>query len=397
MVGLSSFVALAVASVLWLALRDDAYVVPPREGAPTQRMDGAADALQSLVRAIEQASPSDAAALGSDDDRVAKRLAALVTNARDIPLTDVALRYVDEIEGSEETGEWSATVETTWRVAGSDQRVSSVDVRFDFASVDGQTVISGVGGTGGATPVWMSTALDVRRVERVVVMAAAKVERYTAFATRAVNVVRRVLPAWDGSLVVEVPRDGAGVDDALEVERGTFRNVAGVTASVDGEAGESAPVHVLLNPDQMRRLRPFAAQVVVSHEAVHVATNAPASELPMWLSEGFADYVALRDVDLPLTTTAGQVIDQVRRDGVPRRLPGDNDFDEQSDRFGATYEAAWLACRLLAQQESEQTLLRLYRRAERSADFARAFRRIVKTELEVFTRDWQASLQSLAQ
>ena len=37
----------------------------------------------------------------------------------------------------------------------------------------------------------------------------------------------------------------------------------------------------------------------MSHEAVHVATEAARSTMPLWLLEGFADYVALRDVDLP--------------------------------------------------------------------------------------------------
>ena len=56
----------------------------------------------------------------------------------------------------------------------------------------------------------------------------------------------------------------------------------------------------------------------MSHEATHVATEAPlTSGMPLWLLEGFADYVALRDVDLPISTTAGQIIAQVRRDGVP--------------------------------------------------------------------------------
>ena len=38
----------------------------------------------------------------------------------------------------------------------------------------------------------------------------------------------------------------------------------------------------------------------MSHEATHVATDAALSTMPLWLLEGFADYVALRDVDLPI-------------------------------------------------------------------------------------------------
>jgi len=80
----------------------------------------------------------------------------------------------------------------------------------------------------------------VRREDDVVVLAAADVDRYAILARRAVTVVRRVLPRWDGSLVVEVPPRATGVDEALDVERGTFRNVAGVTAAADGSGGGGA-------------------------------------------------------------------------------------------------------------------------------------------------------------
>ena len=86
-------------------------------------------------------------------------------------------------------------------------------------------------------------------------------------------------------------------------------------------------MHVFVNPDVFGRLRTAGAQVVMSHEAVHVATDAARSTVPLWLLEGFADYVALRDVDLPISTTAGQIIRQVRRDGVPEALPGPVEFD----------------------------------------------------------------------
>ena len=73
-------------------------------------------------------------------------------------------------------------------------------------------------------------------------------------------------------------------------------------------------------------------QVVISHEATHLATDAPlTSGVPLWLLEGFADYVALHDVDLPITTTAGQIIQQVRTDGAPDHLPGPAEFDQADD------------------------------------------------------------------
>jgi hypothetical protein len=396
--GLSSFLALVVGVTLWVVLSDDPYVAPRPGAASSQAQPaGAAATLQELTRAIDAGRRQDAAALAAEDDQAtAELLGALVDNADSIPLEDVTFRYVDEIDAAESSGEWSATVAATWRVSGVGERSAVTDARVDFATVEDRVVITGVGGRGARTPVWMTGPLEVRRDGDVVVMAARGADRYSTLARRAVAVVRRVLPAWDGRLVVEVPARAAGVDAALDVERGTFSNVAGVTAAADGSDGSTAPVHVFLNPAQMRRLRPAGAQVVVSHEAVHVALDAPASSLPTWLSEGFADYVALRDVDLPLSTTAAQVIEQVRKSGVPDALPDDTDFDEQSDRFGASYEGAWLACQLLADQTNEATLLRLYRRADGVADFGKVFRRTTGLGVSAFTREWQSYLQKLA-
>lgn len=397
MVGLSSFLALAVGITLWVVLADDPYVAPPPGAAsPGVQPAAAAEALQELTRAIEAGQPQDAAGLAAADDRpTAELLAALVDNADAVPLEDVTFRYVDEI-ATDAAGEWTATVTATWRVAGLGERTASADVRFDFATVGDGVVIADVGGSGGTTPVWMSGPLQVRRDGDVVVIAARGADGYATLASRAVVVVRRVLPAWDGRLVVEVPERAAGVDAALGVERGTFRNVAGVTAAADGSQGSTAPVHVFLNPAQMRRLRPAGAQVVVSHEAVHVATGAPGRDVPTWLSEGLADYIALRDVELPLSVTAAQVIDQVRTDGAPRALPNDTDFDEQSEAFGAAYEAAWLACRLLADQTGEATLLRLYRQADGSEDFGQVFRQVTGEGTATFTRSWRELLSDLA-
>ena len=81
----------------------------------------------------------------------------------------------------------------------------------------------------------------------------------------------------------------------------------------------------------------------MSHEATHVATGAWDSRTPLWLLEGFADYVALRDVDLPVQKSAAQIIAAVRRDGAPRELPDAAAFGARTPHLGATYESAWLA------------------------------------------------------
>ena len=121
---------------------------------------------------------------------------------------------------------------------------------------------------------------------------------------RGIDVVRSVLPGRIGPVVVEVPASTGDLDETLGVQPGTYAGIAAVTAPVGSAADEDGPVHVFVNPDVTSGLRRAGAQVVMSHELVHVATDAARSDLAPWLLEGFADYVALHDVDLPLSTTA---------------------------------------------------------------------------------------------
>ena len=98
----------------------------------------------------------------------------------------------------------------------------------------------------------------------------------------------------------------------------------------------------------------------MSHELVHVATDAARGGTEPWLVEGFADYVALRDTDLPDGTTLGRAIAAARRDGVPDDLPGAADFDTRAADLQARYEEAWLACRIIAERLGERGLVSVY-------------------------------------
>ena len=124
----------------------------------------------------------------------------------------------------------------------------------------------------------------------------------------------------------------------------------------------------------------------MSHEAVHVATEAATNNtMPLWLLEGFADYVALLDVDLPVSTAAGQIIDRVRKDGPPENAAGSRPSSTPPPpTSGATYESAWLACRLLAGRGGEPALVELYMRVGAGASLGRALQdRFGLTEAEL--------------
>ncbi len=397
MAGLSSFLALVLGATLWLALRDDPYVAPPPSGPVADpRPAPAAALLQDLTAAVRARDRAAAAALASADDPEAQAaLRALVDNAESIGLRDVTLRYLDELGGLDAQGEWRAAASLRSRFGRVDPSAAEVEVEVRFAVGRRGVTITGLGGEHGATPVWLATPVEVRRTPDTLVVATADVARYSRLAVRAVAVVRRVLPDWGDPLVLEVPPDARALDAALAAEPGTFATIAGVTSAVPGSPEGDPAVHVFVNPARLAESDPIGQQVVISHEAAHVALDATSTGAPVWLGEGLADYVALRDVGLPISVTAADLIRQVGREGVPAALPGDREFDEESEYFGAAYEAAWFACRMLARRVGEDALVRFYDEADDAEDFDAAFRRAFGLGVPAFTRSWRRGLGRL--
>ena len=76
---------------------------------------------------------------------------------------------------------------------------------------------------------------------------------------------------WRRGLVVEVPASTDALEQALGAADGDYDQIAAVTTSADGSSVPDAPVHVFVNPEVFGSLQPTGAQVVMSHEATHVA------------------------------------------------------------------------------------------------------------------------------
>jgi hypothetical protein len=156
---------------------------------------------------------------------------------------------------------------------------------------------------------------------------------------------------------------------------------------------------VVVNPETLGDPDDRRAQVVMTHEVAHVALGALAADpgVPTWLHEGVADYVALHRATLPLSTTAGELLDRVRTDGVPDALPSGRDFRPgRPGSLEATYQASWLACDTLAELAGEDALLAVYRDVAGGAPVAEALPRRTGLSLEVLTERWQERLTDLA-
>lgn len=384
-------VAVVTAVVL---LTEDRYVAPtPSPVVAGPDAGAAAEALAQLAQALSRGDVEAGAALAPEDDPTARDLlSALAGNASRLRVTGVGLRFVDQVGVLQPDGSWTARADLTWALQGQPSGEARTEVEVGLRQDGGRVAVTGF--TGGRVPLWLRGPARVERVgDTLVVTAGQDPAPYTALAARALPQVRRVLPELQGGLVVEVPGSSAELDAVLGVPDGTYRGVAAVTASVDGRTEETSPVHVFVNPEELGRLRRTGAQVVMTHEAVHALTGAPTSRAPVWLVEGFADYVALRDVDLPLSQTAAQVLAQVRRDGAPDRLPGEAEFDVTAPHLGAAYEAAWLACVALVELAGEEALLDVYASAGAGTDVRTALRRQAGVDLSTLTERWRARLQ----
>jgi len=400
--GLSLALITAVGLVAWVLLDDATYVAPtPSESVPTAQPGRASAVLADFERAVDARDPAAAESLAAPGDgRSRELLGSLVDNARALRVKDFTLRYVDELGAVSASGAWDGAVDVTWTFAGFDRAPARSEVGFRFRTVDGEVYLDSVGGSGRRLPLWLSGAVEVRRTPGTLVIvdgSDASADRYARLARAAVPVVRQVLPSWRTGLVVEVPSSVANLDDALSSEPGTYSGIAAVTTTADGSLAPDAPVHVFVNPVIFGQLRPTGSRVVMSHEAVHVATEAATNNtMPLWLLEGFADYVALLDIDLPVSTTAGQIIDRVREDGPPETLPGSAEFDTTTTHLGATYESAWLACRLLADRGGQEALVRLYMEVRDGALIGSALEQVFGLTEAELTQMWRDLLTDLA-
>lgn len=319
----------------------------------------AGEVIAELVAALSEPGPADDARWPAYFD----------ANADAIGLENFAVRYlVDDAEltASLPQGQWAGVVDLAWSLAGVDPAPAQAEVSVIFSGSGDDLVIAGVGGGGRVAPLWLQEPVEVARGTTSLVVAAGpdaatRAQEFATLADRGESAVGEVLRPGRQGVVIEAPATVEQLDRVLGTDPGSHAGIAAVTTPIDGSTAPGAPTHIFLNPAQFASLKPRGAQVVITHEITHVATEAAtAVGVPLWLTEGFADYVALRDSTVPLKQAASQIIAQVRASGAPKALPSDAEFAARTAKLGASYEAAWLVCEVLAERGGEAALLRFH-------------------------------------
>ena len=404
MAGRRGAVVLLAALTLLSGCSGNESVAPPQpsDTGASNRAVSAQRTLTAFADALQARDEPKAVTVAAPGGQDAVR--TVVRNVATLGLDDLALRFVDDQsvlspDDRERYGAsaWAGTAELTYRIRGWDSRPARLETRFVFRRSAGRDLIAGVGGGDDRTPLWLAGPVGRGSAGRALVVArGGDVDHYLSLASRALADVRRVLPDWHGRLVLEVPGSEDELDEALAAPREQYANIAAVTTTVDGSLTPGAPVHVFLNPRVFDGLGPRGAQVVVSHESTHVATDATFAQMPTWLLEGFADYVALDHAGIPVDTAASQILARIRKAGPPDHLPTAADLDPTADGLGATYEEAWLAARFVAQEYGEARLVQFYRRVSAGESAAQAFDSVLGTTEAAFVQRWRVDLRRLA-
>ena len=214
---------------------------------------------------------------------------------------------------------------------------------------------------------WDLGPVRVRQGESAVVVADRRtvdrdeMGRLSTEADRAVSDVDRVWRAdWSRQPLVLVPHSQRDMATLLGDDGKGLAQIAAVTTGSVAE-GLTRGDRVVINPETFATLGPVGRRIVLSHEMTHLAARASSVQtVPIWLSEGFADFVAYDATTVPAGVVAADLLEQVRAGDAPRQLPDDAAFDAGEGDIAAAYEGAWLACRMIAQRWGEAALVRFY-------------------------------------
>lgn len=288
---------------------------------------------------------------------------------------------------------WVGLAQVTWSVPG-DGGSASNQVWVTFQSSAGRELVAGFSdGVTEARPLWLLEPISVHTSGRATVIAGSRVDPKPWLehaAQAATNVAGAQLgvasKGWNNRLVVVVPSNERLMERMLRLDRDEYSGIAAVTVPDGDGADDNRALRIVVNP--AADMDTDVARVVLTHEAVHVATDAAHSAAALWLVEGLADMVA-NDAYRWAGDAQQDEARPALRKNIPSGLPKSKDFEPTASHLDVTYLRAWLAVRHLRNQYGTTGLLRHYA----DADVDRAGDRI---DVERLARQVEADLRFIA-
>lgn len=249
------------------------------------------------------------------------------------------------------------------------------------------------------TPLWWLEPTEVESGGLSTVIGGAQVglDTWTKRADRAARAVDRQLgdrADWNRRLVLIVPSNVGLLEKMLGVEAGDRDALAAITVP-DGSRS-AAPDRIVINPTTSVRQTALGIDVLLAHEAVHVATASPDSPAPDWLVEGFADHIAYRAYPEAARSAIDQLLDDVADNGPPDGLPTGDDFRTSGRELERHYQHSWSMCRFLADRFGVKRLYEYYWAIDGGSDLQRAAAASFGVDHDQLVRDWRDRLRAAA-
>ncbi len=308
---------------------------------------------------------------------------------------------------------WQVTVSLSYRLPGADRADRPVRRTVTLAADStGWHVLRWLGPTD-RWELWDLPGVSVVRTDRVLVVGDAPLPTLIDRAAESDVALARVGGVLGGAprIVVVVPSIEATAARLAGWSTDALGQVAASTIG-DRQTGQPAGAdRVVLNPRAWAVLTPAGRAVVLTHEVAHAVMRATSTQdVPAWLSEGLADWIAYRDSGLEHRVVARQALDRVRASGPPESLPMDADLDLAHPGVVASYQAAWLAVAWIERERGSPALLAFYRAlaipaasagatvgpADLTARTDAAFVEHLGLTRQQFVAQWRAELVSLA-
>ncbi len=327
-------------------------------------------------------------------------------NLSAVPLAAWSYRVADVDRGGATA---TADVELRYRVEGHDRGPVTArrTVRLSREGADGPWSVDSdrPAKKSGQQPWDQGAVRVVRGTHSLVLGVGQSTGTLRGFADLADRAVPAVSDAWDGDwsrrVVVLVPESLEGMAGLLGSPASSYRGIAAVTTGETGGREHAPADRIIVNPDAYGLLGTLGKQVVLTHETTHVATRADTtSATPLWLSEGYADWVGYRDSGRSPAQSAPELDRAVAEGRAPAHLPTDEDFGftADADELARAYEGGWLACRMIAAQWGEERLNAFYRAVgthdDRAGAVEDAMREVLGTTPEDFTTRWREYLRT---
>ncbi|MFG2646492.1 hypothetical protein [Streptomyces sp. NPDC048436] len=338
------------------------------------------------------------------------RSAKAYDNLREVPLQSWQYRLTAFDRDGERA---TATADLRYRIKGYDSEPLTTSLALTLEEREGRWYVTAERPARKATEqLWDQGPVEAVRGAHSLVLGVGRgqgdrrddetLREYADLADRAVPLVR---DAWHGKwperVVVLVPKSLDGMAGLLGAPASGYQGIAAVTTGETGGSGKAPADRIIVNPEAYGVLGDFGKQVVLTHETTHVATRAHTSPAtPLWLSEGFADWVGYRGTGRTAAQAAPELRRALQREQPPGALPEDDDFGFSGDagKLAEAYEGAWLACRMVADQWGEAKLTAFYEAVgvhkKRPGAVEDAMREVLDTTPEEFTARWRTYLRT---